>query len=106
MVLRPAPDARRGRRVAGGRSHDRVQQDGVGVRKVEEDGAARRLAPGLKFPILLDPDDIVQKRLRIRHPDGVCPKRSLYVVAPGRAILLKQQLAAMKPADVARLAEL
>lgn len=68
--------------------------------------AARRLATSLKFPILLDPEDIVRKRLKIAHPDGVCPKRSLYVVAPGRAILLKHQLAAMKPADVARIAEL
>ena len=78
----------------------------LAVNILRDAGAAQRLAPKLKFPILLDPEDIAQRRLGILHQPGVCPRQSLYVVAPGGAILFKHRLAAMRPAEVQRLAEL
>lgn len=78
----------------------------LAVNILEEEETASRLAPSFKFPILLDPEDIVQSVLKIPHPPGACPLHNLYVVAPGRNVLLRGHLSAMKPESVARLAEL
>lgn len=78
----------------------------LAVNILPEEDTARRLSPTLKFPILLDPEDIVQKRLGIAHPPGTCPLRNLYVIAPGRTVLLKHHLSALKPGEVGRIAEL
>lgn len=78
----------------------------LAVNILDEEDTAKRLAPSFKFPILLDPKDVVQNVLKIPHPPGACPLHNLYLVAPGRSVLLRGHLSAMKAADVARLADL
>jgi peroxiredoxin len=56
-----------------------------------------RLAPTLGFPLLLDPEDIVSRRLGLAHPPGACPMHNLFVVDAAGAILFKHHLSALGP---------
>lgn len=78
----------------------------LAVNLLAEEETARKVAPKLRFPLLLDPEDVVQRVLGIPHPPGSCPLHNLYLLAPGRAVLWRGHLSAMKPAAVSALAEL
>lgn len=56
-----------------------------------------QVARGCAFPILLDPQDVVAKRLGQIHPPGACPLRNLYVVDGAGRIRYKHHLSAVRP---------
>lgn len=56
--------------------------------------AAARAWP---FPVLLDPEDIVARRLGLAHPPGACPLHNFFVVDAEGTILLKHHLSALGP---------
>ncbi|MBI5631299.1 MAG: TlpA family protein disulfide reductase [Elusimicrobia bacterium] len=58
-----------------------------------------KVARNCGFPILLDPDDIVARRLGQTHPPGTCPLRNLYVVDGAGRIRFKHHLSAVRPAE-------
>lgn len=49
------------------------------------------------FPLLLDPQDIVARRLGLRHPPETCPLYNLYIVGPDRRVLFRHHLSAVEP---------
>ncbi|MBI2384675.1 MAG: TlpA family protein disulfide reductase [Elusimicrobia bacterium] len=51
------------------------------------------------FPILLDPDDVVARRLGQTHPPGACPLRNIYIVDGAGTIRFKHHLSAVKPEE-------
>lgn len=56
-----------------------------------------RVARDCTFPILLDPEDVVGKRLGQTHPPGACPLRNLYVLDGAGRIRFKHHLSAVPP---------
>lgn len=54
-------------------------------------------APGCGFPVLLDPEDVVGRRLGLPHPPGACPLHNFFVVDAAGRILLKHHLSALSP---------
>lgn len=62
-----------------------------------DDPLPREAAPGCGFPILLDPEDVVARRLGQAHPPGACPMRNLYIVDGTGKILFKHHLSALRP---------
>jgi peroxiredoxin len=63
------------------------------------DPLAARVADGCGFPILLDPEDIVERRLGQVHPPGTCPIRNLYIVNGAGRIRYKHHLSAVRPEE-------
>ncbi|TPW21680.1 MAG: hypothetical protein FD126_447 [Elusimicrobia bacterium] len=49
------------------------------------------------FPVLLDPEDVVGRRLGLAHPPGACPLHNFFVVDAAGRILLKHHLSAFGP---------
>ncbi len=62
-----------------------------------DDPLPRKVAPACRFPILLDPEDVVGRRLGQIHPSGVCPLRNVYIVDGRGRILFKHHLSAVDP---------
>lgn len=62
-----------------------------------EDPLPARTAPECRFPVLLDPEDVVAKRLGLAHPPGTCPIHNFFLVGPERDILFKHHLSALSP---------
>lgn len=62
-----------------------------------EDPLPREVAPRCGFPVLLDPEDVVTRRLGQAHPPGACPLRNVYIVDGKGTILFKHHLSALKP---------
>ncbi|MDE2293646.1 MAG: redoxin domain-containing protein [Elusimicrobia bacterium] len=56
-----------------------------------------RVGPSLEFPVLLDPDDVVSRRLGLAHPPGACPMRNLYLLDGKGTILFEHHLSALRP---------
>lgn len=54
-----------------------------------------KVAPACDFPILLDPEDIVDRKLGLSHPPGTCPIHNLFIVSPSRRILFRHHLSAL-----------
>lgn len=57
----------------------------------------RRLAGPWEFPILLDPEDVVAKRLRLPHPPATCPLNNLFFLDKTGRIVFRHHLSALKP---------
>lgn len=68
-----------------------------------DDPLPMRLAPDCGFPILLDPEDIVERKLGQTHPPGACPLRNLYVVDGAGTIRFKHHLSAVRPEELRRV---
>lgn len=62
-----------------------------------DDPLTREVSPNCGFPILLDPEDVVSRRLGQAHPAGACPMRNLYILDGAGRILYKHHLSALKP---------
>lgn len=62
-----------------------------------DDPLPGQVAPSCGFPILLDPEDVVTKKLGQAHPPGTCPLRNLYIVDGAGRILFRHHLSALKP---------
>ena len=54
-------------------------------------------APACGFPVLLDPEGLVGRRLGLAHPPGACPLHNFFVVDAAGRILLKHHLSAFSP---------
>lgn len=54
-------------------------------------------APACGFPVLLDPEDVVGRRLGLAHPPGACPLHNFFIVDAAGRILLKHHLSAFSP---------
>lgn len=52
------------------------------------------------FPILLDPEDVVARRLGQTHPPGTCPLRNLYIVDGAGRIRFRHHLSAVRPEEL------
>lgn len=55
------------------------------------------LAEACGFPVLLDPEDAVGRRLGLAHPPGACPIHNFFVVDAAGRILFKHHLSALGP---------
>ncbi|MDE2489778.1 MAG: TlpA family protein disulfide reductase [Elusimicrobia bacterium] len=62
-----------------------------------DDPLPARVVPDCGFPILLDPEDVVGRRLGQTHPPGACPMRNLYLLDGTGRILFKHHLSALRP---------
>jgi thiol-disulfide isomerase/thioredoxin len=62
-----------------------------------EDPLPKEVAPSCGFPILLDPEDVVARRLGQEHPAGACPMRNLYILDGAGTIRFKHHLSAIRP---------
>lgn len=49
------------------------------------------------FPILLDPEDVVGKRLGLPHPPETCPLHNLFILDARGRIVLRHHLSALTP---------
>ncbi|MBI2385330.1 MAG: TlpA family protein disulfide reductase [Elusimicrobia bacterium] len=49
------------------------------------------------FPILLDPEDIVARKLGLAHPPRTCPLHNLFILDRDRRIVFRHHLSALKP---------
>lgn len=49
------------------------------------------------FPILLDPDDVVGKRLGLPHPPDTCPLHNLFILDDKQRIVFRHHLSALSP---------
>src|SRR3989344_5686321 len=49
------------------------------------------------FPILLDPEDVVGKRLGLPHPPETCPLHNLFILDDKGRIILRHHLSALSP---------
>lgn len=56
-----------------------------------------RVAGECRFPLLLDPEDIVSRRLGLAHPPGACPLTNLFLVSPSGRVLHRGHLSALGP---------
>lgn len=63
-----------------------------------DDPIARGVARTARFPILLDPDDVVTNRLGLAHPPATCPLRNLYIVDGTGEVRYRHHLSAVDPA--------
>lgn len=61
------------------------------------DETPRVVARTCAFPVLLDPEDIVTRRLSLPHPPGTCPLKNLFVVDGRGRILFAHHLSALGP---------
>lgn len=59
-------------------------------------------APRMGFPVLLDPEDVVARRLGLAHPPGTCPLHNLFVVDGAGRVLLRHHLSAFAPEEFRR----
>lgn len=57
----------------------------------------RQVAAQGGFPVLLDPEDIVQHELGLPHPAGTCPLHNLYILEKDGRIAYRHHLSALKP---------
>lgn len=62
-----------------------------------DDPLPRKVAPDCGFPILLDPEDVVARKLGQTHPPGACPMRNMYILDGVGTILFKHHLSAVHP---------
>ena len=62
-----------------------------------DDPLPGQVAPKCGFPILLDPENVVELRLGQPHPAGACPLRNFYIVDGGGTIRFKHHLSALRP---------
>ncbi|MDE2142673.1 MAG: TlpA family protein disulfide reductase [Elusimicrobia bacterium] len=62
-----------------------------------DDPLPRKVAPDCGFPILLDPEDVVARKLGQTHPPGACPMRNMYILDGTGKILFKHHLSALQP---------
>lgn len=80
----------------GGAADGRLRVLAVSILAVD-DPLPGQVAPGCRFPILLDPEDVVSRRLGQAHPPGACPMRNLHIVDGLGKIAFKHHLSALKP---------
>ncbi|MBI4051294.1 MAG: TlpA family protein disulfide reductase [Elusimicrobia bacterium] len=62
-----------------------------------DEALPRQVAASCGLTILLDPHDIVARKLRLPHPPQTCPFRNLFILDRDGKILFKHHLSAMKP---------
>lgn len=62
-----------------------------------DDPLAWEVARTARFPILLDPDDVVTTRLGLAHPPATCPLRNLYIVDGAGKVRFRHHLSAVAP---------
>lgn len=79
-------------------SKGRVRVLAVSILPID-DPLPGQVAPGCDFPLLLDPQDIVSRRLGQAHPPGACPMRNVYVVDGAGTIRFKHHLSAVRPEE-------
>ncbi len=61
------------------------------------DPLPREVSSRCGFPILLDPEDVVARRLGQAHPAGTCPMHNLYILNGSGKILFRHHLSALRP---------
>ncbi len=62
-----------------------------------EESLPRQTAARCGFPVLLDPEDQVGKRLGLEHPPETCPIHNFFVLDESGRVLFKHHLSALKP---------
>lgn len=82
------------RREAG----DRVRVLAVSILD-KDDPLPGQIGPSCSFPILLDPEDIVGRRLGLPHPPKACPFHNFFVVSRSGEIEFRHHLSAIAPND-------
>ena len=75
---------------------DRYRVLAVSILKLD-DPLPRQIAPSCSFPVLLDPEDIVARKLGLEHPPATCPIHNLFIIDPQGRILYKRHLSALGP---------
>lgn len=70
-----------------------------------EDPLPAATAPQCRFPVLLDPQDVVGKDLGLAHPPGTCPIHNFFLVEADGGILFKHHLSALSPDRFRELSE-
>lgn len=55
------------------------------------------------FPLLLDPEDVVGRRLGLEHPPGTCPLHNLFILDRERRVLFRHHLSAVAPEALRRV---
>ncbi len=60
-------------------------------------------AKSAPFPVLLDPEDVVGRRLGLEHPPGTCPLHNLYILDRDRRVLFRHHLSAVAPEALLRV---
>ena len=58
----------------------------------------RQVASECGFPILLDPDDIVARKLGLPHPPQTCPLHNFFILDRDGRIVFRHHLSALSPA--------
>jgi peroxiredoxin len=87
---------------------DLVRQAGGRVRVLAlsilapDDPLHAQVAPRCPFPLLLDPEDVVGRRLGLAHPPGACPLLNLYILTASGRVLFRHHLSALEPAEFAQ----
>lgn len=67
-----------------------------------EDPLPLEYGKSASFPVLLDPDDVVSRRLGLAHPPGTCPLHNLYILDRDRRVLFRHHLSAVDPETLRR----
>jgi peroxiredoxin len=65
-----------------------------------EDPLSKQVGGSLGFPLLLDPEDIVGKRLGLAHPAGTCPMHNFFILDRKGRVRFRHHLSALKEPDL------
>ncbi|MDP3543926.1 MAG: TlpA disulfide reductase family protein [Elusimicrobiota bacterium] len=63
----------------------------------DDETLPRQVSAQCGFPILLDPEDIVGRKLGLTHPPQTCPLHNLFILDRDRRIEFRHHLSALKP---------
>jgi len=63
----------------------------------KDEALPRRAAQSCAFPVLLDPEDVVGRKLGLPHPLGACPLFNFFLLDNQGRILFRHHLSALAP---------
>ena len=63
-----------------------------------DDPLPHEVSKSCAFPILLDPDDIVGRRLGLPHPPAACPLHNFFILDDRGRIIFRHHLSVLTPA--------
>ena len=70
----------------------------LAVSLLGDDATLPRQAAALcGFPFLMDPEDIVDHKLGLRHPPQTCPLHNLFILDKDGRVVFRHHLSALKP---------